>query len=244
MNRSPNSPTRHDWLRYGLWLLMAQTAFANRQHYRMFTTWLPHLLTNTLSLLLPDAVRLIFPAKHRPANVVEDTLITMVRDNPNYAIYVAPLALGYIVSHPRFNIYKGDLADIRLAGFGLDAIPHSATAFGFAALVADTLDTMGDRLKDGRAPYNGVLVDLLRWGDNSPELISLALLALVTLNWEYGEYTMHQYEMKRIGDVKRINMQWSMDDTLRDVGANLFGWLVAVLWRRTRRAKPGSVRRA
>lgn len=216
-----------DGLRYGLWLLMAQTALANRQHYRLVTTWLPHLLTNTLSLLLPDAVRRLFPPPRRPRNLVEDTLITMTRDNPQYAAYVAPLALGYIVSHPRFNIYKGALGKLRFGGLGLDAIPHAATAFAFSALAADTFDTMGDHATEADA-----LSAFVRLGDRSPELMSLALLALITLNWEYGEYRMFRYEMAKVGDREAINMQWALDDTARDVAANLLGWLLAVIWRR------------
>lgn len=221
---------RKSWLRYGLWGLMAYTAFANRQHYRMVTTWLPHLLTNTLSLLLPDAVRLLFSPRHKPRNIVEDTLITMARDNPNYAIYVAPLALGYILSHPKFNIYKGRMGELRLAGFGLDTFPHSATAFAFAALVADTFETMGQREQ-----YNGMLADFVRWGRHKPQLLSLVILGLVTLGWEYSEYRVHEQEMAQRGDMSLINMQWSMVDTLRDTAANLAGWAIAMLWRRGKR---------
>ncbi len=221
---------RRDVLRYSLWLLMAQTAFANRRHYRMLTTWLPHLLTNTLSLLLPDVLRLWFSPHHPPRNLVEDTLLTMVRDNPRYAVYVAPLALGYIVSHPRFNIYKGDLGDLRIAGFGLDSIPHTATAFAFSALAADTLDQMG-----AHDQYAGLLAAGLRLGQRNSEVVSLLLLALITLNWEYGEYQMHQYEMTQVGDATAINMQWTPEDTARDVASNFLGWAAAMFWRRSKR---------
>lgn len=220
----------HNGLRWLLWLAVAQTAYANRRQYRMVTTWLPHLLTNSLSLLLPDLARALFAPRHRPRTIIDDTLITMVRDNPRYAVYVAPLALGYIVSHPRFNIYKGTLGDVRIGGVGLDAIPHSATAFAFAALAADTFEAMGERPQ-----YSGFLAEIVRWGARSPELTALALLALVTLNWEYGEYRMHRYELAQVGDVSAINMQWSLADTWRDVGANLIGWCAAMLWRRGRR---------
>ena len=229
MRRKSNNAPRNNALRYLLWLLVAYTAFSNRQHYRMPTTWLPHLLTNTLSLLLPDALRGLFASRHQPRNIVEDTLLTMVRDNPNYAIYVAPLALGYIVSHPRFNIYKGSWGALRLAGFGLDSLPHSATAFAFSALVADTFETMGTRQQ-----YNGMLADFVRWGKHKPELLSLVMLGLVTINWELGEYTMFQREMAEKGDAALTNMQWSMEDTWRDVGANLIGWTAAMLWHRSK----------
>ncbi|MBK8025456.1 MAG: hypothetical protein IPK19_29695 [Chloroflexi bacterium] len=209
-------------------MAVAQTAYANRQHYRMVTTWLPHLLTNSLSLLLPDLVRALFAPRYRPRTLIEDTLITMVRDNPRYAVYVAPLAVGYILSHPRFNIYKGAIGDLRVGGMGLDAIPHSATAFTFSVLVADTFDTMGKREQ-----YRDVLARFVQWGSQNPEVASLLFLALITLNWEYGEYRVHEYELALKGDASLINLQWSMQDTLRDVGANLFGWFTAMLWRRT-----------
>jgi hypothetical protein len=230
MIRQGRAAKREDWLRYGLWGVMVQTAYANRRHYHMATTWLPHFLTNSLSLLLPDALRLVFPRRYRARGIVDDTLLTMVRDNPNYAVYVAPLALGYIVSHPRFNIYKGELAEIRLAGFGLDAIPHSATAFAFSAMVEDTLATMCEQ-----PTHDGALARLVYALGQKPELVSLGLLALVTFVWEYGEYQMHEHEMALKGDAAAINMQWSLDDTIRDSGANFFGWLAAAVWRRRRR---------
>ncbi len=232
MKRKPKDRDWRDAFRLILWALVAQTAYANRQHYRMVTTWLPHLLTNSLSLLLPDLVRIVFSPRHKPRNIIEDTLITMVRDNPRYAVYVAPLALGYIVSHPRFNIYKGELGELKFAGMGLDAIPHSATAFGFSALVADTVDEMGERKQ-----YTGLLADFVRLGNENPELMSLALLALITLNWEYGEYRMYQYEMAKVGDQTAINMQWSIEDTGRDIISNLLGWLAAMLWRRAKQRR-------
>jgi hypothetical protein len=171
-------------------------------------------------------LRRLFAPRHKPHNIIEDTLMTMVRDNPHYAIYVAPLALGYILSHPQFNIYKGKWGEMNVAGFGLDTLPHSATAFAFAALVADTFDTIGQREQ-----YHGMLANFMRWGRHKPELLSLVLLGLVTLNWELGEYRIHQYEIAQRGDSSQINMQWSLQDTGRDVIANLLGWGVAMLWR-------------
>ena len=218
---------RRDALRYGLWALMAQTALANRQYYRMTTTWLPHLLTNSLSLLLPDVARRLFAAKHKPRNIVEDTLITMVGDNADYVIYAAPLALGYIVSHPRFNIYKGDWAKLRVAGVGLDAIPHTATAFALTALIVDTLDTMGER-----ETHEGLLADFVRWGDQHPALLTSGILALITLIWEYGEYRVHEHEIQQRGSAEAINMQWSVQDTIVDICSNFVGCIAALLWHR------------
>src|SRR5258708_7060373 len=118
-------------LRYTLFGAIVATADANRRQYHMSTTWLPHLLTNTFTLLLPDLYNAVVPeaqSQDNPAEshtsfeeawqTVRKPLEVMIK-SPSYIIYVTPLALGYILSHPRFNIYKGDLAEIRLAGFGL-----------------------------------------------------------------------------------------------------------------------------
>src|SRR5689334_13537552 len=97
-----------DLLRYGLWCGIVVTAEGNRREYHMATTWLPHLATNTLSLLLPDVYRLVFrpkpdgaPRHAAPAQslagqvgaALEATLTTILCDRPSYALYVAPLAL-------------------------------------------------------------------------------------------------------------------------------------------------------
>jgi hypothetical protein len=229
MNDRSNLPDRSDLLRYLLWLLVAQTAYANRQHFRMVTTWLPHLLTNSVSLLLPDIVRLLFPNRKQsdPAsqNIVEDILVEEVSDNPWYALYVAPLALGYIVSHPNFNIYKGELGDKRFAGLGLDAIPHAATAFALSALTVDTFEK-----KDNWLKYDSPLAPLLQRGRQHPQLASLGVLMAVTVMWEYNEYRVNRYEMGLRGSKDAINMIWDLDDAKRDSVANLLGWVIAMLW--------------
>src|SRR5258708_30542007 len=66
-------------------------------------------------------------------------------DNPAYVSYVMPLALGYILSHPRFNIYKGSLAEIRVAGLGPGALPHAATRFALNPMVSDIRDAAAEQ---------------------------------------------------------------------------------------------------
>ncbi len=217
---------RSDLFRYLLWGAVAWTADANRRHYHMQTTWLPHLLTNTASLLLPDAVRLLLPRK-RARNEVEEVLIKVVRDNDDYVAYVTPLAVGYLLSHPRFNIYKGAWADLKVAGFGLDAIPHSLTALALTALVTDSLEVAADVNDD--PTWFGRLLD---WCGRHAGLFSLGVLAALTFIWEYGEYRIHNLEMAERGDVAQINMQWSAKDTQQDILANLLGWALAILLRR------------
>ena len=221
---------RADLARYALWCGIAVTAEANRREYRMATTWLPHFAMNSLSLLLPDVLRVAMPhagpgaAPARGAtSLLRGTLSELARDNPGYVRYVAPLAAGYLLSAPWLNIYKGRLGDMRLAGFGLDALPHAATAFALAALIDDLLasavaqtcpdETLGRRL--------GQL-------DRHSRAVSAAALALATLLWELGEYRIHRHELSRRGDAAAINMQWSLADTLTDCAANAIGWLLAV----------------
>src|SRR5690242_10130729 len=136
-----------DLARYGLWCGIVTVAHANRREYAMTTTWLPHFITNTISLMLPDVYRLLAPRLAQPLRSsgkyrwIHDTLTAMVCDNPRYVLYVTPLASGYLLSSPWLNIYKGGLAQIRLAGFGLDALPHAAAAFALTLLVQDTSGT-------------------------------------------------------------------------------------------------------
>jgi hypothetical protein len=151
----------------------------------------------------------------------------MVRDNPAYAVYVAPLAVGYILSHPRFNIYKGPMAEIRLAGFGLDAVPHAATGLALTALVSDTLDVAATTV-----PRQNVLAKPIREADHHLPLFTAVILFLVTSWWELGEYLIYRHEMSLRGDLSKINMQWSAIDTGRDALSNLLGWALALIARR------------
>ena len=218
-----------DVLRYGIWGVLAATADANRREYHMSTTWLPHLVVNSIALLLPDAMRLLIPAKHKPDNLVEGVMDEMVRGNPRYVTYVFPLAAGYILSHPRFNIFKGDMAEIRVAGLGLDAIPHGATGFALTALVQDTLETACEI----EPKKNGLFARFVHACNAKPALISFGILSLLTFFWEYGEYRVHAHELElQGGDISKINMMWSADDTARDVVANFLGWAVAALLHR------------
>jgi hypothetical protein len=218
-----------DFLRYVIWGVVAATADANRREYHMSTTWLPHFVTNTITLLLPDALRMLVPTKPKPANLVEDVMDEMVRDNPRYVTYVAPLAAGYILSHPKFNIFKGDMGDIRVAGLGLDAIPHAATGFALTSLIYDTLETACELEPKNKSLF----AQFVRSCNQRPALVSLGVLSALTFFWEYGEYRVHIHEMElREGDITKINMMWSADDTARDVIANILGWGIAALLHR------------
>jgi len=231
----------NDALRYALWAGIVTTADANRREYHMVTTWLPHLLTNTFTLLLPDLYRAIDPPEQvtsqqpdaasasvivRAWQTLRQPLTAMILDNPAYVAYVAPLAIGYILSHPRFNIYKGKLAEIRLAGFGLDALPHGATGLALTVLACDTVDAAAQTI-----PADSPLAPVICEAADHPALFSAAVLALATGWWELGEYLIHRRELDLRGDETKINMQWSVDDTARDVTSNLTGWLLAIVWR-------------
>lgn len=229
-----------DLLRYGLWCGIVVTAEGNRREYHMATTWLPHLATNTLSLLLPDVYRFLFrpkldgaPLRAAPAQslagqagaALQATLTTMLCERPSYALYVAPLALGYLLSGPWFNIYKGDLAELHLAGFGLDAFPHASTAFALTALVRDAAQTFGELAKDTDA-----LAAIGHSIERHQTALSAAALVLATLLWELGEHRIYKHELARRGSLERINMQWSVGDTVYDCAANAIGWLLATAW--------------
>jgi hypothetical protein len=147
----------------------------------------------------------------------------MICDNPRYVLYVAPLAAGYLLSSPWFNIYKGKLAEKRLAGFGLDAIPHATTAFALTRLVGDTADTGADLARSTGAP-----AAWLDWCAQHHGLCSALVLSLATFVWEYSEYMIHVHELAQRGAVENINMQWSVDDTIADCLSNVAGWLLAI----------------
>jgi hypothetical protein len=220
---------RPDLLRYGLWCGVAITAAGNRRLYAMTTPWLPHFAVNTLSLLLPDLLRMAMPRARLPGEstcqgvreLFRSAMVEMICDNPRYVLYVAPLAAGYLLSAPWLNIYKGELAELRVTGFGLDALPHAATAYAMTAFVNDTLRVMADLSSEEQ------LGGLPRWLDRRRNLISGAVLALATLIWELGEYRIHRLELAQRGDAEAINMQWSLGDTFGDCLANAIGWLLA-----------------
>jgi hypothetical protein len=218
-----------DLIRYGLWCGIVTVAEANRREYTMTTTWLPHLVTNTVSLMFPNVYRLLAPRLAQQLGPsgqhawIHDTLTAMVCDNPRYVLYVTPLAAGYLLSSPWLNIYKGDLARIRLAGFGLDAFPHVATAFALTLLVHDTFGTAAQTVEAGNT-----LAPVLQSAERHAAALSAVVLALATLVWEYGEYRIYIHEMAQRGDPERINMQWSVADTLSDCISNAFGWCLAI----------------
>ncbi len=230
-----------DIARYALLGGLVATANANRRHYRMATTWLPHLSMDAFVLLFPDIYRLLAPHLEQHAaqpgepgepdstaaegwQVVHRTFKAMVQDNPRYVLYATPLIVGYLLSHPQFNIYKGAWGEMEVAGFGFDALPHSLTAFALSMLVCDTART-GAHLAHGEH----ALERLLRWCHRNDEVCSALVLALVTLVWEGGEYRIYRHEMATVGNRDEINMQWSLNDTLQDCASNTLGWALAMI---------------
>lgn len=215
-------------VRIALWLILMATANANRRHFRLATAWLPHAIGNSFALFLPELSAIFLdPPEEPPAmntrTALGATLRAMLDENPNYALYVAPSVLGYAVSHPKFNIYKGEWAKIRLFGFGLDAIPHSTTAAALCLLIHDTLAELSRQL-----PRHSPLAPAAAWAAAHPTLVSALVLAAVSALWEGGEYLMQQSELRaRNYDYSQINMEWSLQDTLFDVLANFIGWAMA-----------------
>lgn len=226
-----------DLLRYALWLGVMNTANANRKYFGLPTTWVFHVTLDSFILFLPEIVRgmnALFPPEARKrhqrnfATTLRRTMQDAVVDNPNYALYAAPVALAYIVSHPKFNIYKGDYAKLRFLGFGLDAIPHSLTAFAFTNLMIDTLASFRRH-----TPETAKWRPLAERADEHAGNIAGAFLIGASALYESGEYAIHEEELRETGgDESRINLVWSAQDTLFDVLSNTLGWLAAVVIRR------------
>jgi len=108
----------------------------------------------------------------------------------------------------------------------LDALPHGATGMALTALACDTAATAAHTI-----PADSPLVQAIQEADDHPALFSAAVLVLATTWWELGEYLIHRHELELRGDVSKINMQWSVEDTARDVASNVIGWALAILWR-------------
>lgn len=212
-----------------LWVALALTADANRRHYRLPTAWVPHGIGNSLILWLPELLapwraRLSHAAPCSTPAAVGAALADVV-SAPGYALAIAPAVLGYVFSHPRCDIYRGAWGEKRVGGFGLDAIPHSGTAFGLTALLRQGFEALGRRL-----PVTSPLRPLTRWAAARPGASSGLALLLLSLAWESGEYRIQQAELRAVGfDYSRINMHWDWDDTTHDLLANTLGWLVATL---------------
>lgn len=221
-----------DGLRYGLWIAVAGTAHRNRREYRVPTAWLTHLVGNTVTLLLPEWLQLLrqLPGLSTSESIAPllRTLERRVRDDPNYAVYAAPLALGFIASHPSYSIYHGEWAERNILGFGVDTVPHASAAYGLARLVGETLVTL-----DAELPHDHPIAPLAEWCAAYADGLSAAMVALVTLLWEVSEYQAHHAEMQATGRAAHeINMQWSWPDAVTDSISNLGGLLAAIAVRR------------
>lgn len=243
-------PKSTDLLRYALWLGVVFTANANRKFYGLPTTWVFHLTLNSFILFLPELYRGAANVLRLDARASsERDIITategklgflsaahgMMQDavvnNSQYALYVSPVALAYVVSHPQFNIYKGELAELRVGGFGLDALPHSLTAFAFTNLVMDALSAFHQH-----APPDAAWYPLAARADEHSAVLAGALLASASALYESGEYAIHEEELRETGgDASKINLVWSAQDTLFDLMSNTLGWLGAYLLRRQNR---------
>jgi hypothetical protein len=232
-----------DLLRYGLWLGLLLTARANQRHFGLPTTWVIHLTGNSLALGLPEIYGALSQAARldQRAEEVGETALALhraiaglVRDNPAYVGYVAPLVIGYLVSHPRFNIYRGSWGELRLAGvIGLDSIPHATTAGALTVLIDDAIATL-----DRQLPVASALRPPVRWAAARRRWVSAGALALLTAIYETSEWLIHNAELRATGgDASRINMEWSLPDALADVGANFAGWLAVVLLEQRQRRR-------
>ncbi len=228
-----------DLLRYGLWVAVLGTAVRNRKEYGVPTAWLTHLAGNTVTLLLPDALGmlpegLVTDTKGLPGALLR-TLRSRTWEDPSYAAYAAPLALGFIASHPDYSIYHGRWAELNVFGFGLDSLPHASAAYGLARLLTEAVLTLEDELPRGHVLYHPIR----RLGRQVDVLAAVAVL-IVTITWEWSEYLAHKAELKATGRAPdEINMQWSLPDALTDTISNALGLGAAILVGRSKRAGAG-----
>jgi hypothetical protein len=224
-----------DLLRYGLWTAVLTTALRNRKEYGVPTAWLTHLAGNTVTLLLPDLVRLlpqhIFTKTDGLPGALLRTVRQRVSEDPSYAGYAAPLALGFIASHPDYSIYHGRWGELSFFGFGLDSVPHMSAAYALARLLSETMLTLEHELPREHGLCEPVQ-DLARQVD---VLAALAVL-VVTITWEVSEYLAHKAELEATGRAPdEINMQWSLTDAITDTISNALGLGTALLVGRARR---------
>ncbi|MDQ4079046.1 MAG: hypothetical protein M3220_22735 [Chloroflexota bacterium] len=230
---------RPGWrMRAVTWLLLAESVRANRQAYPdLPTAWLPHGLGNTLALWLPELLGTLddtwkldgWYQDHPTLSAVYCALRNLCVDNRSWGVYVAPAALGYALSHPRFNIYKGEMGSWRFLGFGLDAIPHGITAYALTRLLQDGIQELARAL-----PEESPLAPLIQILAKRSMLSTGAVLTLLSTIWEVGEYLMQQDELRRAGgDRSAVNMEWDLEDTIFDLLANTLGWIIAN-WQRPR----------
>lgn len=221
-----------DGVRFVMWGAVALTAERNRREYKVPTAWLTHLVGNSVTLLLPEWVRLAtrLPQLHAvPAlEPVLSTLERRVVADPRYAGYVAPLALGFVASHPRISIYHGRWAELTVLGFGVDTIPHASAAYAVTRLASETIATFADEV----APAHP-LAPLAQWADAHVDSLCAVTVGALTLAWELSEYRAHNAELAASGrDEREINMQWSLPDAITDSLSNLGGLLAAIAVRR------------
>ncbi len=217
-------------LRLALWIGVLWSVEGTRKNSRLPTTWMVHLVGNTLLLGLPEiyrglakAFRINARAQHDPEGIVafgNQVMNEMVVENPRYAGYVTPVAGAIIVAHPKIDIYKNDWAERALFGLGLDSIPHSLTAFALTHMVFDflSLPVVARRMPQATRHVRG---------------ISGVVLAIASVLYETGELLIHLQETKIVkDDPSKMAMKWSVPDTIQDLFANFLGWFAAVKTRR------------
>jgi hypothetical protein len=152
------------------------------------------------------------------------TIDRRVRQDPHYASYVAPLAIGFIASHPDYSIYHGQWAERTLFGFGVDTIPHATAAYGLARFVSETALTL-----HAETPASNRISPLAHWAAQHVDGLAITTVFIVTCLWELSEYLAHHAEIEATGrDASEVNMQWSVIDAITDSISNLVGLAAAI----------------
>lgn len=223
--------SRDQLTRLGLWLLLLNTANANRRHFGLTTTWLPHLVGNSVGLAMPelvggaDALLARLAPQSASVTAVRQALLDVTSKPRGWAPTMAPVTLAYVMSHPRFNIYRGAMGSWRFMGFALDSIPHSLTALSLTTLIYDGLSALRRR-----TPEASAIEPLVQMAYDDRVALAALVVTVLSFLYEYSEYRIHEHELALAqGDIARINMMWDAEDTARDVASNALGWLAATL---------------
>jgi hypothetical protein len=189
------------------------------------------LVGNSVTLFLPDVLRALKPLHDQIPSAMRPffrTITQRMSDDPAYAAYAAPLALGFIGSHADYSIYHGRWAKLSMFGLGLDSIPHSTAAYGLARFASETVLTLHHEL-----PADHSLAQPAAVAAKHVDALAVLTVVVITVLWEVAEYRAHHAEVEKTGrDPSEVNMQWSMPDTITDSIANAVGLAAAIAVRR------------
>ncbi len=230
--------TGRDGLRYALVGGVLATAVAQQKKTGLITSWIFHATINPALLLFPELYQALSRAlslearagrdPDAPISVAHGVISDVVVRNPRYVDLVGIVPLAYILSFPSISIYKSEWANKALFGWGLDSIPHAATAFSLIHFVRVTVAALKRHM-----PRTGALAAVAEQAVHHTDLVAAGALVMATAGYEGGEYLIHLSELRKVGgEESRVAMEWSVEDTLQDIISNCVGGVLALLQQR------------